>query len=190
MRPAVTSLVLALAACTMERATVTVESAGVSLSGTQVSVGAVLRATSPVRDLEIQIELRDTHGATVARTIDSLDACAGTCPWGGTFVGEQFGVRWRQIKEVVVVASSGEPGPAEPPASVTVRRDTGGNIVGRAPGAGTIHVVARTGGSVSGGAQLRVEGDESFAIPAEQLPPAPGEELVAAFYASPPPTGD
>jgi hypothetical protein len=167
--------------------------AGVTLSGSQVSAGALLRNDGTRAAFEIGLDLAflDRDGRRVAETTDSLRYCpaGATCPWGGTFVGSQFGPSWRRIARVEVGVRVGYLADRSPaPIPFPVRREDG-VATGDVPGPeGDAYVVGFAGDRpVSGVALVLRRGEPRSRRLADQalLPVVPGERLEGTFYPGP-----
>lgn len=177
---------------------ITVTAAGVTLGQSQVSVGAAVRNGAPAaaRRITLAIGFLDRGGGLVATTTDSLPWCpaGATCPWGGTFVGSQFGDRWRTIARARFTARVAFWGGAPAaPAEFPVARGPDGVVRGTIPGTeGDVYVVGFAGGRpVSGVALVIRPGDvpSRNLADARLLPPAPDERLRAFFYPGSVPQG-
>lgn len=169
---------------------VTVTAAGMTRSPTQVSVGATIHNADARAANQIGLDLRflDARGREVSSTTDSLPWCpaGGTCMWGGTFVGTQFGPKWDAIDQVRIGVRIGFWSErASEPLAFEVRRKNGA-VVGSIPGKeGDAYVVGFAGGAPVSGIALvvRREDPQSSKLADERLlPVVTGERLVGAFY--------
>lgn len=168
------------AACTRPDGVVDIARSGVMIAGGQISVGAVLKSHRRIGDVAIDVEFIDETGKTVARTTDSLPSCTGRCPWGGTFVGEQFGAQWQSITHARI-SMRGRPATGGEQQPVSVRRTDDGTIVGTAPLSGWVYVAAIGNGDTAG-ASIEVRSKDGIEIPPYVIPRVKSERLVAEAY--------
>lgn len=181
MRALVASLGLVLAACGSDPA-IPAERTGVRVSGTQVTVGAYLHAPEPSGEAAVRVTLLDEEGGEIGVTEDSLPFCTGRCPWGGTFVGEQFGPDWGRATTARVEARFTPVEEDAATAPVEVERAPDGTLTGVGPGLGSVMLVVERAGAVVAGASVNVWRDRPFTMPPELLRTEPGERIVAVFY--------
>lgn len=158
---------------------------GHSIRGERVGTGAVVRASTDVTDIELEVTFLGADGDEIASHRDSLPHCPAStdCPWAQNLFLDELGDD-REVTDIrVKIAEASETNDAPQPEILPVVRSADGIELRTEGKEGTLYViVSEEGVPVFGYSTFTRAPDDELVLPGTLLPTRPGDEVSAVLY--------